>query len=178
MIPQKKIRNTPREISIFLVCLLLMSLLYATPRLFSPRISTSFVLELLVDCVIMSLAGLPVWWLHFRKWTGLPMKKRFLRHFFTSLLYYVIWTALYQIYNRLTGLPVMTGQQMLQHIGPNLLFYIQVFSSLHIDLFFREREQQQRNERELRELAHRAEIESLKAQIQPHFLFKNLRSHI
>ncbi|MFD2549095.1 sensor histidine kinase [Sphingobacterium suaedae] len=70
----------------------------------------------------------------------------------------------------------MTGQQMLQHIGPNLLFYIQVFSSLHIDLFFREREQQQRNERELRELAHRAEIESLKAQIQPHFLFNTLNS--
>lgn len=76
----------------------------------------------------------------------------------------------------MVGLPTMNSKQVFQNIGPNLLFYIQVFSSLHIDLFFREREAQQLREQELKELAYRGEINALKAQIQPHFLFNTLNS--
>ncbi|MGN7786629.1 sensor histidine kinase [Niabella sp. 22666] len=165
-----------REIGLFVFILLLMSILYGTPRLFSQGFTISFIKETIVDCVIMAIACLPVWWLHFRKWTGLPMQSRFALHFLTAPLYYLIWILLYVAYNHLSGLPRMTGRQVLQNSGPNLLFYIQVFSSLHIDLFFREREAQFRKQQELQDLAHGAEINALKAQIQPHFLFNTLNS--
>lgn len=165
-----------REIVLFIVCLVLMSILYGTPRLFSEGALKAFFVETLLDCIIMTVCCLPVWWLHFRKWTGLPMKRRFMLHFLTGVSYFLLWIAFYQLYNIQMGLPLMTKRQMLQNSGPNILFYIQVFSLLHINLFFLEREKQQRRVRELRELAYKAEIDSLKAQIQPHFLFNTLNS--
>jgi len=167
---------TRREILLFVFVLIAMSVLYGTPRLFSLGFSWAFLIELGVDCLIMTIACLPIWWLHFRKMTKIPIKKRFALHLFTALVYYAFWVVLYYFYNKAVGLPIMTRQQIFQNIGPNLLFYVQVFSSLHIDLFFREREQQLLREQALRELAHKGEISALKAQIQPHFLFNTLNS--
>lgn len=167
---------TRREILLFIFVLIVMSVLYGTPRLFSQGFSWAFLIELGVDCLIMALACLPIWWLHFRKLTKIPIKRRFALHLATAMMYYAIWVLLYYFYNRAVGLPVMTHQQVFQNIGPNLLFYVQVFSSLHIDLFFREREQQLLREQALKELAHKGEISALKAQIQPHFLFNTLNS--
>lgn len=169
-------RTTTRELSLFIFVLLVMSFLYGTPRLFSQGFSSAFLIETGVDCLMMTIACLPVWWLHFRKLAHLPMKLRFALHILTAFVYYAIWAGLYYCYNRMVGLPTMSSEQLLQNIGPNLLFYIQVFSSLHIDLFFREREAQQLREQELRELAFKGEINALKAQIQPHFLFNTLNS--
>jgi two-component system LytT family sensor kinase len=169
-------RTTTREITLFIFVLLVMSILYGTPRLFAQGFSSAFLLEIGVDCLIMTLACLPIWWLLFRKLSHLPIKTRFALHILTAFLYYAIWAGLYHFYNRMVGLPTMSSEQFFQNIGPNLLFYVQVFSSLHIDLFFRERKAQQLREQELRELAYRGEINALKAQIQPHFLFNTLNS--
>lgn len=168
--------TTTREICLFIFCLVVMSVLYGTPRLFTQGFSAGFLRETGVDCLIMALACLPIWWLHFRLLVHLPMKTRFALHIITALIYYFIWACIYYLYNTMVGLPTMNRQQVFQNIGPNLLFYIQVFSSLHIDLFFREREAHQLREQELRELAYKGEINALKAQIQPHFLFNTLNS--
>jgi len=165
-----------REIGLFVLCLIIMSVLYGTPRLFSQGFSAGFLKELLVDCLFMAIACFPVWWLHFHRLTNLPVRQRLALHLATGIFYYAVWVVLYQGYNRLSGLPPMTGLQIFQNSGPNLLFYIQVFSVLHIDLFFREKEAQHRREQELEKTAHRAEINALKAQIQPHFFFNTLNS--
>ncbi|WP_114792689.1 histidine kinase [Niabella yanshanensis] len=175
-LPLRKEKIAGREISLFIFILLVMSILYGTPRLFSHGITAAFLKEIFIDCIIMTMACLPVWWLHFRKWAQLKMQLRFMLHLLTAPLYYILWILLYMVYNQMAGLPRMTGTQILQNSGPNLLFYIQVFSSLHIDLFFREREAQFQKQRELQDLAHGAEINALKAQIQPHFLFNTLNS--
>ncbi|WP_316813790.1 sensor histidine kinase [Pedobacter heparinus] len=169
-------RTTTREIALFIFVLLVMSILYGTPRLFAQGFSSAFLMETGIDCLMMTIACFPIWWLHFRMLAHLPMKTRFALHILTAFLYYAIWAGLYYLYNPMVGLPAMSSKQLFQNIGPNLLFYIQVFSSLHIDLFFREREAQQLREQELRDLAYRGEINALKAQIQPHFLFNTLNS--
>jgi two-component system LytT family sensor kinase len=165
-----------REIGLFVFCLAAMSILYSTPRLFTQGFTWKFLVELGVDCFIMACACLPVWWLHFRIWAQKPLQWRFAMHIITAFLYYGIWVILYRGYNNAVGLPAMTGRQVFQNLGPNLLFYIQVFSSLHIDLFVREREKQFRKEQALLAWGHKAEVNALKAQIQPHFLFNTLNS--
>src|SRR5690606_28714362 len=157
-------------------CLLVMSLLYSTPRLVAQGLTFDLINELVVDCSIMSLSCLPIWWLHFTALAHWPLKKRFVLHVITAVCYYTMWVGLYQIYNPLVGKPMMSGLQVLQNAGPNLLFYIQVFSILHIYHFFREREAQLLREKALADLAYQSEINALKAQIQPHFLFNTLNS--
>lgn len=174
--------NIPRvaagkqEIGLFIACLVVMSLLYSMPRIVTQGLTFDFIQELAVDCCIMSLSCLPIWWLHFAVLAHWPLKNRFALHLITSACYYGVWVALYQLYNPLVGKPMMTGLQLLQNAGPNLLFYIQVFSVLHIYHFFRERELQLLREKALTDLAHQSELNALKAQIQPHFLFNTLNS--
>lgn len=167
---------TRKELLLFISCFIIMSILYGMPRLIEYRASLHYIKELAIDCVFMAIACFPVWWIHFRKLTHWPLKKRFLLHFATCYIYYGIWVLLYQWYNPLDGLPRMTTRQIILNLGPNLLFYIQVFGILHIYHFFRERETQLTREKELRELAYQGEINALKAQIQPHFLFNTLNS--
>lgn len=188
----KKLTSTPRsyqfagsarvkekawlEVGIFLLCFLLLSLLYAMPSLVGAWQDITYLKELLVDFLFMVLSFVPAWWLHFRKLTNLTFKKRLIYHILTAAIFYCCWLTLYRVYNPAIGKPVMTPEQMVRNIGPNLIFYVQVFSILHIYHFFRERERQLKKEQELSSLAYNSEINALKAQIQPHFLFNTLNS--
>lgn len=173
---RQPITASKQDILLFIACFLVMSVLYSTPSLVAQGLTVEFVYELIVDCSIMALSCLPIWWLHFMKLAHWPLKDRFALHALTASCYYGIWVALYHVYNPLVGKPMMSGLQVLQNVGPNLLFYIQVFSILHIYQFFRERESQLKREKALADLAHQSEINALKAQIQPHFLFNTLNS--
>lgn len=170
------VAKSRQEIGLFIGCLLVMSVLYSTPRIVVQGLTFDFINELVVDCSVMSLSCLPIWWLHFKTLAHRPLKIRFALHLITAACYYGTWVALYQIYNPLVGKPMMSALQILQNAGPNILFYIQVFSILHIYHFFRERESQLRREKALADLAYQSEINALKAQIQPHFLFNTLNS--
>ncbi|WP_295125611.1 sensor histidine kinase [uncultured Chitinophaga sp.] len=165
-----------QEASVFLSLFVIMSFMYGMPQYITGKATFQSIAETGVDCLFMALSCIPAWWLHFRKFAHWPLKKRFLLHLFTAVLYYGCWTLLYAWYNPLTGKPVMTAMQVLLNAGPNLLFYIQIFSFLHIYHFFKEREAQLKREKELSSLAYNSEINALKAQIQPHFLFNTLNS--
>ncbi|UYQ94802.1 histidine kinase [Chitinophaga horti] len=160
----------------FFLLVMLISFLYGMPQYLSGRISWFSLLETLLDCVFMTVAALPAWWLHFRMGARWQLKWRLSLHSFTILVYYGNWLLCYVVYNPIAGHPVMTPWQVLYNAGPNILFYLQLFSFLHIYHFFREREAQLKREQELASLAYNSEIQALKAQIQPHFLFNTLNS--
>ncbi|HEY0609022.1 MAG TPA: histidine kinase [Chitinophaga sp.] len=165
-----------QEIVAFLSLFVIMSLLYGFPDLIRGRASWHYARETAVDCLFMFISCVAPWWLHFRKLAHWSLKKRFWFHLPTSIIYYFSWIGLYAIYNPLTGKPPITAANVVVNIGPNLLFYVQIFSFLHIYHFFRERELQLKKEKELSSLAYHSEINALKAQIQPHFLFNTLNS--
>lgn len=167
---------TWQEIVAFLSLFVIMSLLYGMPDIIRGGVSLHYLRETAMDCLFMFVSCIPPWWLHFRKLAYWPLKKRFWLHLPTSMIYYGSWLLLYAIYNPLTGKNPITPPQVLLNIGPNLLFYVQIFSFLHIYHFFRERESQLKKEKELSSLAYNSEINALKAQIQPHFLFNTLNS--
>jgi LytS/YehU family sensor histidine kinase len=78
--------------------------------------------------------------------------------------------------------PAMGGAK---HLGWPILFweyfniifiYLFLFSGVHIFENYIQLKQQQEKEKELLKLAHQSEMNTLKAQIQPHFLFNTLNS--
>lgn len=164
------------EILGFAGAIIIQNLIYSMSHIVAQGISSAYVREVMVDCLFIFMACLPGWWLHFHRFRQVRLQKRFLLHLLSAIVFYGLWVLAYQVYNPLTGRQVISGVQVLQNMGPNILFYIQAFSFLHLYHFFRQREAQIQQEKELRELAYHGEIAALKAQIQPHFLFNTLNS--
>ncbi len=164
------------EILGFAGAIIVQNLVYSMSNIVVQGISSAYMKEVMVDCLFIFLACLPGWWLHFYRFRQVKLQERFLLHLLSAIVFYGIWVLAYQVYNPLTGRPAISGTQVLLNMGPNILFYIQAFSFLHLYHFFRQREAQIQQEKELRELAYNGEIAALKAQIQPHFLFNTLNS--
>lgn len=165
-----------KEPAVLVVTILVTEFIYAMPRLVHYSFPSLMVNEVLIDTLIMCLACVPAWWLHFRIFRNANWHKRVMLHFFTAAVYYGVWLLGYLFYNAYMNLPVMTASQVLQNLWHNILFYIQGFSFLHLFHYFRQREAQAQREKELRQIAYETEIAGLKAQIQPHFLFNTLNS--
>lgn len=167
-------RRIPVDLLILFMTFFLLEWIYAMPSLVSctrPLIS-----DLIADVLFLFISCIPGWWLHFRMYSTLSLKRRIALHLFTYFLYYGIWWLAYFVYNPITARPVMTSTQTLQNLWHNLIFYIQAFCILHIYHYFRLREEQMRRELALQQQVTDTEIAGLRAQIQPHFLFNTLNS--
>lgn len=167
---------TWKEPAVLLVTILVTEFIYAMPQLVHFGFPGSIFREVITDTSFMALACIPGWWLHFRVFRFAGWRNRILLHVVTAAIYYGVWLLGYVFYNKSVGLPVMTGQQVLQNLWHNILFYVQAFSFLHLFHYFRQRDLQNQREKELRKIAYETEIANLKAQIQPHFLFNTLNS--
>ncbi|RZS68944.1 sensor histidine kinase [Pseudobacter ginsenosidimutans] len=165
-----------KEPAVLVITILVTEFIYAMPQLVHHGFPARIIKEVLTDTLIMSLACIPGWYLHFRIFKNANWQKRILLHVFTAAVYYGVWLLGYLFYNSFMNLPVMTASQVLQNLWHNILFYVQGFSFLHLFHYFRQREEQVVREKELRRIAYETEIAGLKAQIQPHFLFNTLNS--
>jgi hypothetical protein len=118
----------------------------------------------------------PLWWLFFKKLRHWPFYKKVLLHIPCSVLYVAVWLGIFYQVSDYFGIGRLQGAGIWWDVYIPLLIYLMQFGIFHAYNFWKETERQQEKERALLKLAHTAELNTLKAQIQPHFLFNTLNS--
>ncbi len=129
-----------------------------------------------MDYTLMVLLTIPVWWLHFRKFRELTVWRRFWLHLVTCIVFVKAWFFIYQSILIKLDYPHKTGKDVWWDFYMCTIIYCTIFSIIHVYRFFIEKIALQEWEKELQSLAYKSEINALKAQIQPHFLFNTLNS--
>lgn len=122
---------------------------------------------------------LPVYWLIFWKYRHWSLQNRLLLHLVAWPVYIYVWLKGY--YFILDMLPrgksfhLKWPFSFWDYFIGSLMYLVQ-FAALHIYENYVQMKKQQAKEKELLQLAHQSEMNVLKAQIQPHFLFNTLNS--
>jgi hypothetical protein len=119
---------------------------------------------------------LPLWWLYFVKLKNLAFSKKIVFHFFTAAVYIAFCLGYLSFaLTRILEVPYSRNDRI-NDIYHLLLFYLLNFAIFYTYNFWLHAKVQLKKEQALRELAYQSEIQALKAQIEPHFLFNTLNS--
>ncbi len=138
------------------------------PLFFAKQISVNYGIKLLLTY--------PFWWLIFRGLRHWALHKRLLMHLPLSLFFVVLWLMLYHGVCDLLKIAYMTGTGLVWDLYIPFILYLLQFGLFHSYEYFNRARQEAMRSADLRQLALSAEINALKAQIQPHFLFNTLNS--
>lgn len=118
----------------------------------------------------------PFWWLFFRRLRHWPLYKKAFLHLPACALYVAVWLGVFYLTADTLGIGRLIGSGVWWDVYiPALVYFIQ-FGIFHAYDYWSETIRQQQKEKALLQLAHHAEMATLKAQIQPHFLFNTLNS--
>lgn len=119
---------------------------------------------------------LPFWWLYFVKLRNVPLTKKVSLHLLTSAVYITCCLTFF-FFSLTEVLKVPYGRnEMINDTYHLLLTYLLHFAIFHAYNFWLHTQEQIKKEQALRELAYQSEIQALKSQIEPHFLFNTLNS--
>lgn len=142
---------------------------------------SGFVFNAGIRFLIKFLILLGCWWIIFRLMHDLGDIIKIVAHIFLSLGYAVIWFYSYSLaYVLYIGADISQTETFIGvpfWIALTALFeYLVVFSILHILYSNRKLRIREKQANELRALATQQQISTLKAQLNPHFLFNTLNS--
>ena len=132
--------------------------------------------RILMDYALKFLLTIPVWVLIFKVLQNIVLWKRILVHLLTLPLFIFLWKNGFYLLCDYFGYGHLRGDAEVWDIYIPFLFYILQFALFHVYYFYSQLQEQQRLSADLKQLAFKSEITTLKAQIQPHFLFNTLNS--
>ncbi len=124
-----------------------------------------------LDYLLKMLLSLPVVWLMFVRFPHRPFYQRLLLHGILLPLFVITWQKVYYLLTEALGMFHLTSLGSVWDLYIPALFYILEFGILHACFYFKDIQQQQKLEAELREAALQSELSALKAQLNPHFLY-------
>lgn len=133
--------------------------------------------EAIIDYLFLkALLTLPLWWLYFIKWKHKSLTFKILLHLFTGPVWVGCWFYSYRFIQDLRGSGYLSGDGKWWDVYiPGLVYYLQ-FAVFHVYDFYLQTQHQKEKEKQLMQAAYNSEVNALKAQIQPHFLFNTLNS--
>ena len=124
-----------------------------------------------IDYLLKLIFSLPVIWLMFIRFPYMALYKRLLIHVIALPVYVIIWQQTYYAITEALGMYHLRGLGSAWDLYIPSLFYIIEFSMLHAYTYFKEVQERQKLEADLREFALKSELTALKAQLNPHFLY-------
>ncbi len=139
-------------------------------RMFNPKeqVAINFTLKFIL---IIPVYGLIFYYL--RSW---KLVYRLLVHLVAGSLYVVVWINIFYSICEALSIGHLTGSGSVWDYYISALIYIIQFSIFHIYEAYMQMMHQKEKEKELITTALKNEMNALKAQIQPHFLFNTLNS--
>ncbi|TAD86660.1 MAG: sensor histidine kinase [Bacteroidetes bacterium] len=132
--------------------------------------------QTLINFSLKGLVSLPFYWITFVRLKHLALHKRLLLHVLLAPAYVFCWLYSYHALANVFGVGYMWGYPMVWDVFIPLLLYIIQFAIIHAYEYYHGLQQARQNAHQLKELAYQSDINALKAQMQPHFLFNTLNS--
>jgi two-component system, LytTR family, sensor kinase len=132
--------------------------------------------EMIIDYTGKAIITVPFWYLFFRLLKTKSMKFKLTLHFITWPAFVALWFFTNRTLLDLFNGKYLSGAEMIWDIYIPSLFYFLQFAIFHVYDYWQKHQQQMAAQKMLTELAYQSEINALKAQIQPHFLFNTLNS--
>lgn len=132
--------------------------------------------RIVADYTFKAALTLPIWWLIFRRLNHWPAVYRLLLHIPLGIGYIASWLWLFRLYCDWRNQRYLTGNEAVWDIYIPALFYLVEFGVFHAYEYLLRERRVNRRAQELQQLVYQSEINALKAQIQPHFLFNTLNS--
>ncbi len=151
----------------------LVSIKLGTP---AAGIDKAILLDISIGAGVQAMLILPIWWIIFRKLKDRSLTLILLTHVVCAVIFLYI-----RCWIESSVIMIVTHKERgvysfwFSYYLP-FLFYLIQFGIMHAYNFWLKSQRQLKKEKELLSLAFQSEVNALKAQIQPHFLFNTLNS--
>lgn len=126
--------------------------------------------------IIMLLLTIPIWWLIFRKLSHWKLRNRLLVHLLTLPIFAFSYLKLLYSISEYVNFFYLSGELMVWDVYIPVLHYIIQFGIFHAYEYYKKSLENLQLKAELNKAAIQSELVTLKAQLNPHFLYNTFNT--